>query len=415
MDDKAAPGSPDYDVSIVGGGMVGASLAVALGPTGLRIAVIEAVALGDAGQPSYDDRSVALAYGSRRIFEGMGVWPGIEARSATPIHQIHISERGKFGFARLDRKDTGVEALGYVIKNRVIGEALLGVMQGFKNISVICPATMKAIKVGADAATVSIEMQGEKQEFRSKLVVIADGGRSDAREKLGIAVRRVDYGQIAVVANVSIKNVHHNVAFERFTPNGPVALLPMADKCYSLVWSVNPQEADALLSLSDDEFLKRLHNHFGDRLSSFVKVGKRDAYPLSLIQVDEHVRSRVALIGNAAHALHPVAGQGFNLGLRDVAVLAQVLCDGHDAGQDMGGRLLLEHYARWRKRDNFVVTSFTNGLVRVFSNDFFPLTVVRNVGLIAVDLFPPLKRSLVHRTMGLAGKLPRLARGLSLQ
>ncbi|NOZ10451.1 MAG: 2-octaprenyl-6-methoxyphenyl hydroxylase [Gammaproteobacteria bacterium] len=407
--------TPDYDVVIVGGGLVGASLAVALAPTGLCIAVIEVVALGDVGQPSYDDRSVALTYGSRRIFEGMGVWPGIEARGVTPIHQIHISERGQFGFVRLDRKTAGTEALGYVVENRVVGESLLDAMRGFKNIRVICPATMKELKVGSDAATVSIEAQGEKQELRSKLVVIADGGRSGAREKLGIAVRRVDYGQTAVVANVSIKNTHHNVAFERFTPCGPVALLPMAGKRYSLVWSVNPQDVDALFALSNSEFLERLHSHFGDRLGPFLKVGKRSAYPLFLSQVDEHIQSRIALIGNAAHALHPVAGQGFNLGLRDVAVLAQVLCDGHGVGQDVGSSSLLGRYAQWRKHDHRMVTSFTDGLVRVFSNEFFPLTMVRNFGLIAVDIFPPLKRGLMRRTMGLSGKLPRLAQGLGLQ
>jgi 2-octaprenyl-6-methoxyphenol hydroxylase len=357
---------------------------------------------------------VALAYGSRRIFDAMGVWDAIAGLGATPIRRIHVSDRGHFGFTRLDADKVGVEALGYVVETRVLGAALLESMARLPAVDLICPAKMERIDVGADAAAVVVKENDRERALTARLVVVADGGRSGAREKLGIEAKTVRYQQTAVVSNVTPEQPHGNVAYERFTPTGPVALLPMTDNRCSLVWSVRPEEADGVLAYSDAEFLERLHERFGDRLGRFVRVGRRHAYPLSLVRVAEHVRPRIALIGNAAHTLHPVAGQGFNLGLRDVAALAQVVVDAMREGKDIGDLAVLETYAKWRRRDNVAMTTFTDGLVRTFSNTFGPLAFARNLGLVAVDLVPPLKNVLVQRTMGLAGKLPRLARGLSL-
>lgn len=405
---------PDFDVLIIGGGMVGASLALALQHSGLRLGVIEAVAYGSAQQPSYDDRTVALAYGSRRIFAAMEVWQRLETRGVTPIKRIHISDRGHFGVARLDARKAGVEALGYVIENRVLGAVLTEMMTAAKNMTLVCPAEMQGVEFTAEAARVTVVQAGEHRTLSTRLLVAADGGRSAVRAMLGIATRRVEYDQCAVVTNITTARAHDGTAYERFTASGPLALLPMSDNRCSVVWSLPPAEAERMLALGDNEFLQRLRACFGDRLGAFVKTGTRQSYPLALTRVAEHVRPRLALIGNAAHTLHPVAGQGFNLGLRDVAVLAQVLTEAQATGGDIGDLSILQHYADWRRRDNLAVSTFTDGLVRVFSNAFPPLVVARNLGLLALDLVPPIKRSLLRRTMGLAGRLPRLARGLPL-
>lgn len=404
----------DYDILIIGGGMVGASLALALAPSGLRVGVIEAVPYGGARQPSYDDRTLALAEGSQRIFATLGVWDRIAAGGATPIRRIHISDRGHFGFARLDAAEAGVEALGYVVENRALGAALLEALAGCGHASLITPAVMRAIAFETERVSVTVEQDGATRVLTARLVVAADGGDSSVREAAGIRVRRHAYGQTAVVTNISTELPHDGSAFERFTSSGPLALLPMSEGRCAVVWSLPPAEADRVMALDEPAFLAGLNAAFGDRLGAFVRAGRRHAYPLALTRVAEHVRPRLALIGNAAHTLHPVAGQGFNLGLRDVATLAQVLTEAVQAGADPGELTVLRRYADWRRRDNLAVSGFTDGLVRLFSNRSAPLAVARNLGLIAVDLVAPLKRALLRRSMGLAGRLPRLGRGLPL-
>ena len=404
----------DYDILIIGGGMVGASLACALGSHGLRIGVIEAVPLTASTQPSYDDRTVALAYGSRRIFEGMGVWGDIARLGATPIEKIHISDRGRFGFTHLSCTDAGLEALGYVVENRVLGAALLARLQSLSDVTWLCPATMESLVFEADSAVVRVRQGDAVSELRARLVAAADGADSVVRAAIGIGYTRTEYGQSAVVTTVTIGQPHNNTAYERFTETGPLAFLPMSENRMAVVWSVRTAEVDSLLGWSDPEFLARLQERFGDRLGPFTRLGKRRAYPLMLTRVGEHVRPRLALIGNAAHTVHPVAGQGFNLGLRDVAALSEVVMQARRDNRDIGDAAVLSRYADWRKRDNQVTSVFTNSLVRIFSNNFPPLALARNLGLIAVDLLPPLKRRLVRITSGLAGKLPRLARGLPL-
>jgi 2-octaprenyl-6-methoxyphenol hydroxylase len=404
----------DYDILIIGGGMVGASLAVALGSLSLRIGLIEAVEFESDAQPSYDDRTVALSFGSKRIFESLGVWGRLEVRGATPIRHIHISDRGRFGFARLDAAEAGVEALGYVVENRALGQALKPALAATRNLDFICPAMMEGVELAADAATVSVRRRDRVERLSARLLVAADGGRSAVRELVGIGAQRTDYGQTALVTNVTPEQPHRNIAYERFTDSGPLAFLPMSDNRYAVVWSLPPEQVEPLLVLDDAAFLARLQERFGTRVGRFLKVGKRAAYPLALTKVSEHIRPRLVLVGNAAHTVHPVAGQGFNLGLRDVAALAQVLGDAQRTGRDLGELAVLQGYAAWRKRDMRTISTFTDGLVRVFSNDFLPLSVARNLGLLAVDLLPPAKRGLLRLSMGLAGRLPRLARGLPL-
>jgi 2-octaprenyl-6-methoxyphenol hydroxylase len=404
----------DYDVLIIGGGMVGASLGVALGSLPLRVGLIEAVEFESSMQPSYDDRTVALSYGSKRIFESLGVWRRLEAGGATAIRRIHISDRGRFGMARLDASEARVEALGYVVENRALGQALKGALAETANLTLICPATMEDIAFAEDVAAVTVRREDRLEMLTARLVVAADGGHSLVRDKVGIETQRTEYQQTALVTNVTPEQPHRNIAYERFTDSGPLAFLPMSDNRYAVVWSLPPGQVGPLLALDDAQFLTRLQERFGTRVGRFLKVGRRHAYPLARTDVREIIRHRLVLIGNAAHTVHPVAGQGFNLGLRDVAALAQVLSEAQRTGRDPGALAVLANYTAWRKRDTFAIATFTDSLVRVFSNSLPPLSMARNLGLVAVDLLPPLKRGLLRLSMGMAGRLPRLARGLPL-
>ena len=404
----------DFDILIIGGGLVGASLACALRHSNLRIGVVEAVPLAASSQSSYDDRTLALAWGSKRIFESLGAWDEI-VPDAAPIRHIHVSDRGHFGATRLSAADAGLPALGYTVTSRALGVALLKILEGAKSIDWICPAPMQDIRLENGSASVTVRHAGADKTLTARLVVAADGGNSAVRKAIGIEAARTEYRQTTVVTNVTASLPHRNTAYERFTDTGPLALLPLRGESHcGVVWSAREEEIGTMLDWNDAEFLRRLQERFGDRLGTFTRVGKRASYPLALTRVKEHVRARLALIGNAAHTVHPVAGQGFNLGLRDVAALAEILADAARAGADIGDLGVLQRYAAWRRRDNQIIATFTNGLIRVFSNDIFPLTFVRNAGLVAVDLMPGLKRGFIRVTSGLAGKLPRLARGLPL-
>jgi 2-octaprenyl-6-methoxyphenol hydroxylase len=413
MGRKRSGAGHEFDVLIVGGGMVGASLACALGGQSLRIAVVEPVPFSAASQPSYDDRSIALAWGTRRVFEAIGIWEGL-ATVVTPIEEIHVSDYGHFGAARMKAATIGFDALGYVVENRELGRLFSGLLPGLPNVDLICPGRVQSIGIEPGGARAGIDCAGEMRDLSARLVVGADGGQSAVRRLCGIGAKTVDYGQNAVIANVTPEQPHRNRAWERFTEHGPLALLPMSANRCSLVWTIPRAHSDGMLALPDAEFLAALQARFGYRLGRFERTGARASYPLIRVSAARHVAERLALIGNAAHTLHPVAGQGFNLGLRDVAVLAEVIADAHAAGEDIGGTDVLARYQRWRAADQQRVLTLTDGLVRVFSNDFTPLVIARNAGMVALDLLPPLKRLMMRQTMGLAGPLPRLARGLPL-
>lgn len=402
-----------YDLVIVGGGMVGASLAIALGGRGLRIALVEAHVPDADSQPSYDDRAIALAYGSRRIFEAMGVWPQLDG-IAEPIKGIHVSDRGHFGATRLRAADEGVPALGLVVTARELGRVLLKQLQADGGLDVIAPARVVDFVDDGERVAVEIEQQGVMTALSCALLVAADGGKSAIREQLDVPVRRWTYGQSAVVANISPSQPHHNIAYERFTDSGPVALLPMSEGRCALVWTVADDDVDATLALDDAAFLRAFQTRFGYRLGRFSRAGRRTAYPLSLLRVRESVRGRVAIIGNAAHTLHPIAGQGFNLGIRDVAALAEVVSEAHGADQDIGAPEILTRYEQWRLGEQRGVALATDGLARLFSNPLRSLRIGRNLGLLAMELVPGAKHPLARAAMGMLGRQPRLARGVPL-
>lgn len=402
----------DYDVLIIGGGMVGASLACAIAPQGLRVGLVEAKVPPTAThQADYDERSLALAYGTCRVFQGLGLWEMLRAR-ATPILTIHISERGKPGIARLDHREEGVDALGHVLAATDIGTVLGTRLAQLQGVHVLCPAQLDTVTIRPDAVHASLHLPDKTRSCTARLLVAADGARSRVCRQLGIDHIRWNYGQTAVVANVTPKVHHCNAAYERFTATGPLALLPMSQGRCAVVCTVDGNDAETVLSLDDTAFLAFLQTRFGDRLGAFVKTGRRQGYPLLMSRSREHIRHRLAVIGNAAHTLHPVAGQGFNVGMRDVAALAEVICDAQQVGQDVGDRTVLERYDAWRRWDQSHSLLFTDGLARLFTNPW--LGPVRNLGLMAFDLLPSAKHLLARQTMGLQGRLPRLARGLPL-
>ncbi|MEO5574315.1 MAG: 2-octaprenyl-6-methoxyphenyl hydroxylase [Gammaproteobacteria bacterium] len=408
----------DYDVLIIGAGMVGASLACALGAQPLRVGLVEASSINSGvssgNSPDYDARTTALSYNARRIFEGMRLWEQL-AGQVTPIKKIHVSDQGHFGFTRLDCIEQGLDALGYVVENATLGRLFADAIKTLPNVELICPARVEDIIIDPELARVEINLNdASKRTVTAQLVVLADGRKSAVRERLDIQSSGWDYGQSAVIANITPEYPHNNVAYERFTKNGPLALLPMSENRCAVVWTHNDEQLDTVMSLDDAEFLETLQRQFGWRLGKLLQVGKRHAYPLALMRTQELVRPRLALIGNAAHTLHPIAGQGFNLGLRDVAVFAQVLVDAVSAGQDIGGLGVLKDYADWRRRDHRLVSTLTDALVRVFSSSLAPLVAGRNLGLIALDSLPFFKNIFVRQGTGLQGRQPRLARGLPL-
>jgi 2-octaprenyl-6-methoxyphenol hydroxylase len=403
----------DFDLLIVGGGMVGASLARAVSGLGLRIGVVEAFALEAESQPSFDDRVIALSWGSRLILQGIGVWPAMAA-VAEPIRCIHISDRGHFGFTHLDHEKEGVEALGYVVTAHAMGQVLHRELAAQSQVTLVCPARLTSLRVESDRVKVMLQQGESGSEFTTRLLVAADGGDSQVRQLLSVPLREREYGQTAIIANLTASRHHQGVAYERFTDSGPLAMLPMTDERISMVWTAKDVQVESLMALSDEAFLDALQTRFGYRLGHLRSIGRRIAYPLRLRQATEQVRSRVALIGNAAHTIHPVTGQGFNLGLRDVAVLADLLRDSVTLQQDVGDMSLLKQYANWRRRDQQAVAWITDSLARLFANPYGPLRMARNLGLLGLDSLPSLKHLVARQFMGINGRLPRLGRGVSL-
>ncbi|HEY5718080.1 MAG TPA: 2-octaprenyl-6-methoxyphenyl hydroxylase [Motiliproteus sp.] len=404
----------EFDIAIVGGGMVGASLALALAQAAperpLRIALFEAFALPQQPQaplsPSYDARSTALAYGSRLLLEPLGVW-GALAATAMPITRIEVSDRGHCGGARINARQQRVPALGYVVENRQLGQALLGALAEQASVQLFSPATVTRAEVLPEGVQLSyVDAADQLHQCRTGLLVVADGGRSALCQQLQLEQQETPYQQVALIANVTLDRPHRGCAFERFTAAGPMALLPLSDTAAgapraALVWSVPLEQADAALQWSEREFLARLHESFGYRAGAFIHVGERHSYPLKLSRVREQSRRGVVVLGNAAHTLHPIAGQGFNLALRGALALVDSLVAQHRRAADLGDPAMLQAFVDSQRWDQDKTIGFSDQVTRLFSNDHPALAVARNLGLLGLDLLPPLKRAFALSAMGL--------------
>ena len=385
------------NLAIIGGGLVGASLALALQAgaraRGWKIVLIEPFAPGNAYQPSYDARSSALSYGARLIYEHLGLWQAIAERGE-PIKDIHVSDRGRFSTARLSASEEGVPALGYVVENAWLGQCLWKSLDP-DVISWRCPAEVIHMQPLEDGYRLTLN---DETTLECDLAVLADGGRSGLREQLGIHVRQQAYNQSALIANITPSQPHGGMAFERFTDEGPMALLPLPDNRCALVWTRLGMDAQRLAALDERSFLSELQGVFGYRLGTLKQVGARHLYPLTLIEAQEQVRPHLAVLGNAAHSLHPIAGQGFNLSLRDAQALADALLASDKKPGDLATLL---SYQQAQKLDQQLTIGFSDKVTRVFGSEQPLVSFGRNLGLLGLDLVPPAKRWFARQAMGL--------------
>ena len=402
--ERAQNSSASYDLVIVGGGMVGISLALLLAQQRhqWKILLLEAHPFQKSASPSFDARSTALSWSSRKIFEAAGLWSALESR-ASEINKIHVSDRGHMGLTRIDAEEAGVEALGYVVENHWIGEVLLDKLAAV-DVDILAPAKVASIQPLKNGMRLTLEET--EQSIEASLVVIADGANSKTAQKIGIHSHRQPYGQQGIIANIELEKPHEGVAYERFTEAGPMAMLPLTNhrgssRC-ALVWTQTEQRASELMAASDEEFLSALQDCFGYRLGVLKLVGERHTYPLALTTSTEQVRRNLVVLGNAAHSLHPVAGQGFNLSLRDVAVLADVLGSARTAGEDFSSLQTLENYQQQQLADQQNTLMFSDNLPKLFSQPSSAIALGRNSGLLMMDLIPPLRSRFARFGMGMA-------------
>lgn len=414
--------SDHFDIVIVGAGMVGASLAHALKGLPLKIAVIEATPFNH-DSPSYDSRAIALSHGSSKILKQIGCWQAMVENGVTSITTIKVSDRGHIGGTVLKATNEGVTALGYVVEAEVLGRALK--VESDDNMTLFCPASVHSITIKPEHAQLTIGHQGSEQLLTANLVVAADGSPSSIGSLLGEKRFRHGYGQTAIISTIISRQSHNGIAYERFTDSGPLAMLPnttpkswpnqqQSRQRWSMVWSARDDQVEEIMALDEPQFLSALEQRLGRRIAPLISASRRIAYPLRIDYLHDHARHRVAFIGNAAHAIHPVAGQGFNLGLRDAAFLAETIADAIGNNIDPGEMGVMKKYGGLRKPDYLKVIGSTDALVRSFSNNLSALITLRNLGLMALDRLPPLRHLLARQMMGSTGKQSRLGSGIPL-
>ena len=402
-----------YEIVVVGGGMVGATFAISLSKILESdcppILVVEAASVENQenSAPSYDARSTALSFGSRKILENTGIWEDLN-EVVEPINEIQISDKGHFGSTRLSCKEQNVDALGYVIENSDLGAVLSARLESSLAIDFLSPGEIRKVSPTQEGMRLIIGHVGQSYQVDAKLMVLADGGRSPICQQLGIQQFRKSYEQRAVIANVSLQKPHKNIAFERFTPDGPFAMLPLRtfddqNRC-SMVCVVNEQESEEIMQMTKKEVLRTLQEKFGSRLGKITHIGERYDFPLNLSIAKEQVRPGLALLGNVAHTLHPVAGQGMNLALRDIHVLVNTLYRGIKKQINPGDMNLLQGYIDEQLFDQGKTISFTDNLVGLFSSDEARSIIGRKLGLLSLELFPMLRKSFAEEAMGIIRK-----------
>lgn len=400
-----------YDLVVVGGGMVGASfccaLEGALGEKPLSVLVIEAIPpnANSAKQSSFDARSTALSFGTRKFFEDIGLWQAL-SDAASAIHEIQVSDRGRFGLVGLNKDEQNVEALGYVVENKLLGQVLNARLNDSQKINLLCPALVSSVKATEKGMRLGLNHDGVETIVDASLVVLADGGKSPVCEQLGIAQTIERYDQHALIANIVLEKPHQQIAFERFTDTGPLAVLPLQSidgkNRGSLVWTLSVEQAAEYRELGEEDLLIQLQERFGYKLGKILEIGETFVYPLSLSVAKEQVRPGLALLGNVAHTLHPVAGQGLNLALRDARALVDVLISTQERGLALGDMNALLEYVARQEADQAITTQLTHNITKLFSSNNEAKVWLRKFGLVAIELMPTLRMRIAERAMGLS-------------
>ena len=400
----------ECEVLIIGGGPIGGTLAAALAQAGIATALVDRETPLHDFPPEYDGRGVAVAAASRRVFATVGLWPGMEPHAAA-IEQIRVADNNAPLYLHYDHRETSDEPFGWIVEYRAIRHAIAKRLPELANLTLFAPAELASLERGPSGV---LAVLADGTEIAARLAVAADGRESALRAEAGIGVRKRDYHKTAIVCTVGHELPHENVAIEHFQPAGPFAILPLPGNRASVVWTEHPDVVAEIMAKDDAGFLEELAVRFGDFRGALRLAGPRFTYPLAIQLADAYGAERLALVGDAAHVMHPVAGQGMNMGLRDVAALAELLVEAKRLGQDFGDAQILERYGRWRRFDNLLMVGLTDGLVRLFSNDIGPVKLARDVGMAAVNRVPPLKRFFMRHAMGLVGELPKLLKGEAL-
>ena len=401
------------DILIAGGGLVGGTLACALAMAGFSVVVVDRQDPHDGLDAAFDGRASAIALSSKHVLDQLGLWPSI-AGETQAIRDIRVTDGASPLFLHYDHDDIGAEAFGYMVENRSIRKALFrrtADLANRANLSVCAPRRIDTLERSPGGVRAILD---DGAAIAARLIIGAEGRASPTREHARISLTGWSYRQTGIVCTVAHEYPHDGIAHEHFLPAGPFAILPLSGNRASIVWTEREDLADAIMALDEEAFLSELKSRFGDFLGEIRVTGRRWAYPLALQFAARATDERLALAGDAAHGMHPIAGQGLNMGLRDVAALAEVLTDGRRLGADPGDALVLEKYERWRRFDNTLMLAMTDGLNRLFSNNVMPLRVARDLGLAAVNKMPPLKKLFMRHAMGVVGELPRLMKNQAL-
>jgi 2-octaprenyl-6-methoxyphenol hydroxylase len=396
---------PEFDIAIVGGGVVGTTFACALKESGFRIALIEAELTSQAVSRA---QAYSISLLSSRIFEGMGIWQDIRPHVET-YQRVQLTDADHPNAVKFAPNDIGTETLGYVAEHRVLISALHQLLKSCSNVEVLCPAKVVKTEFQSGGATLDVMLNGKIQQIRSHLVIAADGSRSPLRQQAGIKTFGWQYGQACVVATLKLESPHDNTAYEWFWGTGPSGILPLTDDRYRIVWTATKAEAEKLVALDDRQFIETFQQRYGSKFGTPKIEGNRYLFPIQLMHSRRYVLPQLALIGDAAHSCHPLGGQGINMGIRDAAALAQVLQTARERGEDIASLKVLRRYERWRQWENLIILSITDILNRTFSNQMFPIVQLRRFSFWFLQNIQPI-RSLVFRIMsGLTGRAPQLA------